>query len=83
MKNERGKRGDAMTLKKIKQLADFFYTSDSATDVPLRIACSTGRYSGFDLDKESFVELFKILVKSESENLKEDLRSFVESQYER
>jgi hypothetical protein len=69
-----------MTIKRIRQLADFFYSSNSADDVPLRISCVTGQFTGFDLDRESFISLFKILVKSQ--NLKKDLAAFVESQYE-
>jgi len=69
-----------MTLKRINELADFFYSSDSVDDVPLRIACTTGQYAGFDLTHDDFIRLFVILNKSE--NLKEDLREFVESQYD-
>jgi hypothetical protein len=68
-----------MTIKRIKHLADFFYSSNSAVDVPLRISCVTGQFTGFDLDRESFISLFKILAKSQ--NLKDDLAAFVESQY--
>ena len=68
-----------MTLKRIRQLTDFFYSSNSAVDVPLRISCLTGQFTGFDLDRESFILLFKIL--TQSQNLKEDLTAFVESQY--
>lgn len=64
---------------RIKQLADFFYSSNSALDVPLRISCETGQFTGFDLDRESFISLLKILAKSQ--NLKEDLAAFVECQY--
>ena len=67
-----------MTIKRIRQLADFFYSSNSAVDVPLRISCVTGQFTGFDLDRESFISLFKILAKSQ--NLKEDLAAFMESQ---
>ena len=69
-----------MTDKRIKQLADFFYSSNSSNDVPLRISCSTGRYSGIDLDREGFISLFIILCKSE--NLKKDLLDFLESHHE-
>jgi len=67
-----------MTAKRIKQLADFFYSSNSATDVPLRISCSIGRYAGFDLDRDSFVSLMLILARSD--DLKADLAAFVEQQ---
>lgn len=65
-----------MTLKRIRELADFFYSSNSSEDVPLRICCETGRYSGFDLNRDAFISLFSILTKSK--NLKEDLKVFVE-----
>jgi hypothetical protein len=68
-----------MSNKRIEELADFFYSSDSADDVPLRLCCETGRYTGFDLNREGFVSLFRILAKSE--NLKEDLKVFVEAMY--
>ena len=70
----------AVTLNRIRQLADFFYSSNSAVDVPLRIACSTGRYTGIDLDREAFISLFVIL--SKSDNLKKDLTDFLEAHHE-
>jgi hypothetical protein len=66
-----------MTKKRILELADFFYSCDSTRDIPLRICCETGRYSGFSLDREEFVSLFLILTRSE--HLKEDLQAFVEA----
>ena len=69
-----------MTLKQIRHLADFFYSSNSSADVPLRIACSTGRYTGIDLDRETFISLFVIL--NRSKNLKKDLADFVEVYHE-
>jgi len=66
-----------MTKKRIKELADFFYSSDSSEDVPLRLCCETGRYTGFDLEREKFISLFSILARSK--NLKEDLKVFVEA----
>jgi hypothetical protein len=65
-----------MTLQRIKELADFFYSSNSSEDVPLRITCTTGRFTGFDLDPEDFIDLLTILNKSK--NLKKDLAEFVE-----
>ncbi len=65
-----------MTNKKILELANFFYSSDDSRKVPLRVAITTGRYSAFDLSREDFIELFKILNKSE--NLKTDLKGFLE-----
>ena len=65
-----------MTNKKIKELSDFFYSSNSQTDIPLRISITTGQYSGFDLTKTAFQELLKILNKSV--NLKTDLVEFLE-----
>jgi len=68
-----------MTKKRIKELADFFYYSNSSDDVPLRICCTTGKYTGFDLDPDAFVSLFTILIKSK--DLKNDLTAFVERCY--
>jgi hypothetical protein len=65
-----------MTLRRIRELADFFYSSDDSKDVPLRFACTTGRYTGFDLDRESFIALFAIL--NRSKDLKKDLAQFME-----
>ncbi len=65
-----------MTKKRIQELADFFYSSDSARDVPLRLCCETGRYTGFNLNRDDFISLFSIL--AESKNLKKDLETFVE-----
>ncbi|NPU86557.1 MAG: hypothetical protein HPY65_18950 [Syntrophaceae bacterium] len=67
-----------MTPKRIRHLADFFYSSDSAADVPLRICCETGRYTGFDLDRDGFISLLVILTRSD--DLKNDLAVFVEQQ---
>ena len=72
---------EQMPLKRIKELADFFYSSDDSNEVPLRFACVTGRYTGFDLDREGFIALFTIL--SKSEDLKKDLAGFVEAQYDK
>jgi hypothetical protein len=65
-----------LTKKKIQQLADFFYSSDSSEDVPLRLAIVVGQFSGSDLDKNEFIKLFEILVSST--NLKKDLFHFRE-----
>ena len=67
-----------MTKDRIRELADFFFSSDDSNDVPIRLACYTGRYTGFDLNKESFIELFTILNKSK--NLKMDLLQFREKE---
>jgi hypothetical protein len=64
-----------MTNKKIQELADFFYSSNKTTDVPLRIAIIMGSYSASDLNKIQFIELLKILNKSN--NLKKDLEDFL------
>jgi len=69
-----------MTLTRIKELADFFYASDSSNDVPLRLSCLTGRYTGIDLDKENFISLFVIL--NRSIDLKKDLAAFLEQYHE-
>jgi hypothetical protein len=66
-----------MIKKRIIELADFFYSSDSSEDVPLRLCCETGRFTGFDLDRNEFISLFSILAKSK--NLKGDLEVFVEA----
>ena len=65
-----------MTDKRIRELADFFYSSNSSNDVPLRINITTGQYSGNDLTPEEFIKLMNILKKSK--NLKEDLYKFRE-----
>jgi hypothetical protein len=63
-----------MTKDKIQQLADFFYSSNDSNNVPLRLAITTGIYSGFDLQKDKFIKLFTIL--NNSKNLKKDLMNF-------
>jgi hypothetical protein len=68
-----------MTKKRIIELANFFYSSNSSKDVPLRIAFVTGQFSGFDLDREEFISLFTIL--SKSYDLKKDLAEFVGAMY--
>ena len=69
-----------MTLKRVKVLADFFFSSESTRDIPLRISCVTGRYTGFDLERAEFESLFKIL--SKSQNLRKDLAGFLERVYD-
>ncbi len=59
---------------RIELLADFFYGSNNAENVPLRIMASTGAFSGFDFDKNALIELLKIL--RDSMTLKEDLSDF-------
>lgn len=66
-----------MNPRRIRKLADFFYSSNSANDVPLRLCCSAGRYAGFDLEREDFIELLHILERSD--DLKGDLAAFVEA----
>ena len=63
-----------MTTERIKQVADFFYSSNSANDVPLRIAIEFGQFAGADLSKEELIELLGIL--SNSIDLKKDLLDF-------
>lgn len=65
-----------MKKTKINELADFFYSSDNAIDVPLRLAVTTGQYSGFDLTRETFINLMNIL--HNSKDLKTDLTVFME-----
>ena len=62
-------------LKRIKELAEFFYSSNSAQDVPFRIAIVLGQYAGWSLDYGEFIELFVILFNSE--NLKNDMEEFI------
>lgn len=50
-----------MTNKKIQEIADFMYSSNSSTDVPFRLSISTGQYAGFDLSKDDLITLFKHL----------------------
>lgn len=61
---------------RIESLADFFYGSDNASSVPLRIMASTGAFSGFDFDKEGLIALLYIL--RDSIDLKKDLSVFRE-----
>lgn len=70
---------DPMTKERIRELADFFFSSNSSNDIPLRIACVTGRYAGFDLDRDDFISLLTILTRSK--DLKNDLAAFVERFY--
>lgn len=65
-----------MTKEKIQQLAEFFYSSNSSDDVPLRLSVVTGQFSGLDLDKQDFIKLFEIL--NNSGDLKKDLLRFRE-----
>jgi len=64
-----------MTNERIQKIADFFYSSDDIENVPLRLAISVGQFRGADLNKENCMELLTIL--NESENLKEDLATFL------
>lgn len=68
-----------MTKKRIQELAEFFYSSNSSNDVPLRLSITTGQYSGEDLTKKYFILLMEILNKSN--DLKTDLRSFLKKLY--
>ena len=63
-----------MTKNKIKQLADFFYSSNSSDDVPIRISVVSGQFSGINLSKEAFIELFTIM--NNSVDLATDLKNF-------
>ncbi|MBU1122366.1 MAG: hypothetical protein KKF54_06710 [Candidatus Omnitrophica bacterium] len=65
-----------MDKKRINEIAEFFYSSNNASDVPLRIMATTGMYSAFDFPKEGLIELLHILNKSK--NLKDDLMKFRE-----
>jgi len=63
-----------MTSKHIRKLADFFYSSNSANDVPCRISLSMGM-GGQDLNKQEFIEFFMLL--NNSINLRQDLADFI------
>lgn len=65
-----------MTDERIQEIADFFYSSDNISDVPLRLSISMGQFRGADLTHESCIELLTIL--SNSENFKDDLADFLE-----
>jgi len=65
-----------MTKERIQKLADFFFSSNDVSDIPLRINISTGVYTGNSLNKKEFILLMNILNKSE--NLKDDLKEFRE-----
>jgi len=69
-----------LTKKRIKELADFFYSSDSSEDVPVRVSLIRGMYSGFDLNKQSFIKFMGIL--ASSKDLKSDLLKFLEEMKE-
>ena len=62
-----------MTASRIKQIADFLYSSDKANVVPFRVSIGTGMY-GYDLNYKQFIKLMTIF--SRSINLKDDLLSF-------
>jgi len=63
-----------MTNKRIQELVKFFYGPRWRQRIPLKISCNTGEFSGFDISKDSFIVLMKIL--SKSNNLKSDLTKF-------
>jgi len=64
-----------MTKERIQEVADFFFSSDSQKDVPLRLSISVGEFRGYDLDPTDCVELLTIL--AESQDLKGDLSQFL------
>ena len=64
-----------MTKKRIQELADFFYSSNSSNVVPFRIAIVMGM-AGTDLNKYELIGLLSIL--NNSKNLKKDLLEFRE-----
>ena len=72
---------DVLDIEKIAELVkkglnNILIIADDVSGVPLRIMASTGMFSGFDFDKEGFIELMKIL--QMSENFKKDLINFKE-----
>lgn len=66
-----------MNKDRIKRLADFFYSSNSSIDIPLRLTITIGQFTGFDLSKTEFIRLMTIL--NNSEDLKTDLNLFLET----
>lgn len=65
-----------MNMKRIQELADFFYSSRDSKKVPLRISAVTGGFTGIDLTKENLIKLLVII--NSSTNLKKDLNKFLE-----
>ena len=63
-----------MAEERIKNLADFFYSSNSSLIVPCRLMLTFGM-AGQDLTKKQFIKLFSIL--NNSINLKKDLKKFL------
>lgn len=63
-----------MTQKRIKEVSDFFYSSDDSDKVPIRIAATTGQFGGFDFPKDGLIRLLTIIDKSK--NLRRDLLTF-------
>lgn len=64
-----------MTNSRIKQVVDFLYSSNKASEVPLRITIELGQYAGASLTKDELSELLFIL--SNSIDLKKDLNGFI------
>ena len=62
-----------MTNKRIKELADYFYSSNSSSDVVFRLSLSFGM-GGCDMSYSQFVNLMEIL--SRSDNFIDDLNVF-------
>jgi len=63
-----------MDDRRIKELANFFYSSNSSKRVPLRISISMGM-SGSDLTYEGFIHLMEIF--NVSINIQKDLKTFL------
>ena len=63
-----------MTHKRIKEVADFFFSSNDSNKVPLRLSVSLGQFCGEDLNHEQCRCLLEIL--SFSKDLKRDLGAF-------
>ena len=62
-------------IKRIAELADYFYSTDRACDaVPCRITLSAGM-AGFMLDRKDFTDLFAILFWSDE--MPKDLKEFL------
>lgn len=65
-----------MTKKKIRWLADYFYSSDSSLDVPCRISLSMGM-GGSDLTKKQFVDFLTVLEEASQDSIRMKLHDFL------
>ena len=61
----------------IKKLVDFLFSSNTAKNVPFRIALTAGQHSGFDLNKKQTKALLEFLNNTENYN-REKFQKFLE-----